>query len=42
MSEEKPSDNDESNDIIDKVISAPSDVIEKIYEELGPSMVSSA
>ena len=25
-----------------KVISAPSDVIEKLYEELGPSMVSSA
>jgi 2-aminomuconate deaminase len=32
----------EKDDIVDKVISAPSEVIEKIYEELGPSMVSSA
>ena len=42
MSDEESSGNDENEDIIDKVISAPSDVIEKIYEELGPSMVSSA
>ena len=29
MSDEKSSKNDENDDIIDKVISAPSDVIEK-------------
>jgi|TARA_B100001250_G_C19813790_1_gene797136 2-aminomuconate deaminase len=40
--EDEISDSDDSDDIIDKVISAPSEVIEKLYDELGPSMVSSA